>query len=334
VKRKISSLAAMFLSMALTLHLTDQVARNVQEAPPSQDSQISERCVSYLDAWSLPSGGLGALVECEPSGVRLVTCLPGHAGLSSGLKLGDRIVAIDGESTRGSNEAWAVSKLRGKIGSKVVLDVERGSGIWQRCFRVLVERQNIETEYSVYSRLRDGELVVKVMWLGPQTANQLAEHLNQISEFDVDRVVLDLTNVSSGDISSLQQCASLFLPEGTTVGYFGNVSQSGEMQKTEMKTTGHQFTDRLTAIKVGPYTAKVGEVLGRALADNLDISVQGADTAGLGTIDGRTIRSRDDARSCGLALFDSNGDAIDNNPLEPDFWTWSNLLSPVGAGFE
>lgn len=334
MKRRISSLALMFLSMALTLHLTDQVVRHSQEVPPSDNTLVAERCSPYLNVWSLPSGGLGALVECEPAGIRLVTCLPGHAGLESGLNVGDRIIAINGESTRGCNEAWAVSQLRGKIGTKVVLDVERGDGIWQRSFRAVVERKNIETEYSVYSRLRDNELVIKVHWLGPQTAEQLASHLNQLSHNNVDRLVLDLSNLSSGDINSLQESASLFLPQGTVIGHYSPLSTGSELEPTPITTEGHPFTDKLTAVKVGPYTAKVGEVFARAVADNLDVTVEGESTAGLGTIDGRTIRSRASREPKGLELFDGSGESLDANPLSPDFWSWSNLLSPVDSGLE
>ena len=332
MKRRISSLALMFLSMSLTLHLTDQVVRHSQEIPPSEHTLVAERCSPYLNVWSLPSGGLGALVECEPAGIRLVTCLPGHAGLQSGLRVGDRIIAIDGESTRGCNEAWAVSRLRGKIGTRVVLDVERGEGIWQRTFRAIVERKNIETEYSVYSRLRGNELVIKVHWLGPKTAEQLASHLNQLSTNGIDNLVLDLSNLSSGDLNSLQECASLFLPQGTVIGEYQHLQNDGE--PTKLVTQGHPFTDKLTSVKVGPYTAKVGELYARALADNLNVKVEGEATAGLGTIDGRTIRSRSSSSCSGMELFDSNGDSIDGQPLKPDFWSWSTLSAPVASGLE
>lgn len=334
MKRKISSLALMFLSMAVTLHLTDQVVRHTQEVKPTQDTLVAERCSSYLDVCSLPDGGLGALVECEPAGIRLVTCLPGHAGSKTGLNVGDRIVAIDGESTRGSNEAWAVSRLRGKIGTKVTLDVERGEGIWQRSFRTEVERKNIETEYSVYSKVEDRNLIVRVLWLGPNTAEQLANHLNQLSQPGVDGVILDLTNLSSGDLNSLQECASLFLPQGTVIGHYSTVRRCGDAEPTALTTDGHAFTDNLAAVRVGPYTAKTGELLARALVDNLDVEIEGSATAGLGTIDGRTIRSRADARPCGMELFDRNGNKIDDNPLKPAFWSWSTLRSPVPAGLE
>ena len=334
MNRKISSLALMFLSMALTLHLTDQAVRHTLETSPSANTAVAERQAGYADMWSLPKAGLGALVECEPDGIRLVSCLPGHAAAVSGLKVGDRIIAINGEAVHGCNEAWAVRQLRGKIGTKVLLDVERGEGIWQRSFRAEVERRNIDTQYSVYSRLKENELVVKVMWLDGRTAEQLAQHLSQVDIGEVDSVVLDLSNLSSGDVFALRECASLLLPVGTTVGHYNYLNVNGETSLNPLVTNGYQFTDRLTTVKVGPYTAKIGEVFARALADNLDIAVIGEDTAGLGTVDNRTIRSRAKRSVHGTELFDGHGNRIDGTPLKPDFWTWSNLLSPVAAGLE
>ena len=58
MKRKISSLALMFLSMALTLHLTDSALRHAQETPPDADTKpVAERCSDYTNIWALPSGG-------------------------------------------------------------------------------------------------------------------------------------------------------------------------------------------------------------------------------------------------------------------------------------
>lgn len=334
MKANYSSLALMFMSMALTLHLTDQAVRHSQERVPSGSALISERCSDFSVVASLPEAGLGALVECEPGGIRLVTCLPGHAAALSGLRVGDRIVAINGQSTSGCNAPWAVSQLRGKIGTTVTLDVERGEGIWQRTFRAQVERRHIETQHSVYSRVREGELTIKVLWLGPETPAQLAEHLAQVTDQEVDNLVLDLSNLNSGDIQSLKESASLFLPTGTTVGYYGHTGVEGEQQKAELVTSGYQFTDKLTEVRVGRYTAKTGEMLARALAANLDVEVTGEKTAGLGSLDGRTIRSREHADAASFELYDSHGKLIDGNPLTPGFWTWSNLLSPVGAGLE
>ena len=125
---------------------------------------------------------------------------------------------------------------------------------------------------------------------------------------------------------------SPILPEGTLIGQYGQVS--GDQELASIYTQGNQFSDQLTAVQVGPYTAKTGEVLARVLADNLDLEVQGQSTAGLGTLDQRSIRSRGERANYGVELFDAQGRRIDGNPLKPDFWSWSNLLSPVAAGLD
>lgn len=334
MKSKYSTLAVIGLSTAFTLHLTDQAARYAQESSlfvsPVASSYVSCPAAEEFTSAYLPSGGLGAMVEAEPRGARLVSLMPGHAASKAGLRLGDRIVAIDGRPTRGHDTEWMVSHLRGKIGTSVALEVERGDGIWQRTFLMQLTREGIDSSHSVYSRVRDGVLTLKVLWLDGGTAGQLAEHLAQATRGDVTSVVLDLQNVSYGDSAYVAECASLFLPQGTPVG-----SMVGEYSgSSPIFTTGFAVTDQLSAIEVGPYTARTGEMLARALNDHLDIEVRGAASAGLGTLDGRTIRSRDGSRGCTLQLLDSQGEAIDGRPLKPSFWSWSSLLSSVPSGLE
>ncbi len=334
MKSKYSTLAVIGLSTAFTLHLTDQAARCAQES----SLFVSPVASSYVgcpaaDEWSsayLPSGGLGAMVEAEPRGARLVSLMPGHAASKAGLRLGDRIVAIDGRAARGHDTEWMVSHLRGKIGTEVTLEVERGDGIWQRTFLMQLTRESIDSSHSVYSRVRDGVLTLKVLWLDSNTAGQLAEHLDQATRDDVTSVVLDLQNVSYGDSASVAECASLFLPQGTAVGYMVNDDRTS----LPILTNGFAVTDQLSAVEVGPYTARTGEMLARALTDNLHLEVRGDASAGLGTLDGRTIRSREGHRGDSLQLLDSRGHAIEGRPLKPSFWSWSNLLSSIPSGLE
>lgn len=338
MKSKFSTLAVIGLSTAFTFHLTDQAARYTQESSlfvsPAPSSYVGCPAMEGYSSAYLPSGGLGAMVEAEPRGARLVSLMPGHAASKAGLRLGDRIVAIDGRSTRGHDTEWMVSNLRGKIGTSVTLEVERGDGIWQRNFLAQVTRENIDSTHSVYSRVRDGQLTLKVLWLDSTTAQQLTEHLAQATRGDVTSVVLDLQNVSYGDSSSVAECASLFLPQGTSVGYLVSEQGSTHSASSAITTSGFAVTDQLAAIEVGPYTARTGEMLARALADNLDLEVRGKASAGLGTLDGRTIRSRDGDSGANLQLLDGKGQAIEGQPLKPGFWSWSNLLSAVPSGLE
>ena len=336
MKRKFSSIAVIALSTAFTLHLTDQAARYTQESSLFVKSAAPASVDSGFDSYGafLPNGGLGAMIEAEPRGARLVSLMPGHAASKSGLKLGDRIISVDGVSVQGLDTPTMVSRLRGKIGTTAELEVERGDGIWQRTFSLNLTRENIDSSHSVYSRVRDGELTIKVLWLDASTAQQLSSHLSQATRGDVSSVVLDLQNVSYGDATAVSECASLFLPQNTTVGYMVMDTENAKGVSSAITTSGFAVTDQLTAVEVGPYTARTGEMLARALADNLDVEVRGKQTAGLGTLDGRTIRSRQGNEGENLQLLDGQGKAIDGRSLKPSFWSWTSLLSSIPSGVE
>ena len=337
MKRKYSSMAVIFLSTAVTLHLTDQAARHVQESSllvkPAAQIACPGLAQADLSAY-LPSGGLGAMVEAEPRGGRLVSLMPGHAAEKAGLELGDRIVSIDGVSARGQDTTWLVSHLRGKIGTTVSLEVERGDGIWQRSFVLNLERQSIDSGHSVYSRVRDGELTLKVLWIDGSTVGQLSEHLAQATRGDVRSVVLDLQNVSYGSVSDMADCASLFVPQGSNLGRVVNSYGTVKAVSSDIVTTGHPMTDQLTAIEVGPYTARAGEMLAKGLAENVNVEVRGSQSAGLGILDGRTIRSRESRSIDRVELLDSQGRSLEGRPLKPDFWTVSNLMGSIPSGLE
>lgn len=339
MKIKISSLTLSILSVALITHGADQMLRYAQESPTLPvANQATTRTVadcSYYQQHAIATrGGLGAIVEAEPRGVRIVSLLPGHAGEDAGLRLGDRIVRIDGESAVGRSDRWAITRLRGKIGTTTLLEVERGEGLWQRTFAVQVQRQNIETRYSVYSRLRDGELTVKVLWVDGQTSEQLGRHLAQISQGEVDKVVLDLQNLSYGNLQDVVDSVALFLPEPTVVGYLASPDGGDRGNRAELVANLPAMTDKLEAVVVGPYTARGGELFARALADNLKVEVRGKQTAGLGTMDRRTIRSRNGLDGVGtFELLDAKGKPIEGRPLKPSFTSWSSLLSPIPTGF-
>lgn len=327
----------MFLSMALTLHLTDSVARHVQESPLTTSTCPVQGVESYSFSTfeALPDSGLGAIIEAEPRGIRLVSLLPGHAASNSGLQVGDRIIQVNDLHALGRDGQWAVRNLRGKIGSQVTLVVERGQGLLQKTFQTTIERASLDTHHSVYSKIENDELVIRVLWLSATTSEQLAEHLNRAEQDEFSGVRLDLTNLSSGDVNSLVECASLFLPEGTLLGHQSN--DPGFRVGSERHgifTHSFAITDRLKTVEVGPYTAGVAELWARALAENLDVEIVGEPTAGLGTAYGRSVKSRSDLPGNAYQLFDAQGDALEGNPLKPSFWSWSSLLSPVSCGLE
>jgi len=70
-------------------------------------------------------GGIGARIDVRNGWVTVVSTLPETPAERAGLRTGDRIVAVEGESTRGWSVDRAVSTLRGEVGTQVAVGVSR-----------------------------------------------------------------------------------------------------------------------------------------------------------------------------------------------------------------
>ena len=88
-------------------------------------------------------GGLGIEVTMESGVVKIVSPLDDTPAYKAGLKPGDYIINIDGESVVGMTLNDAVDKMRGKIGSKVKLTIRR---LNQKPFEVTIKREEIKIQ--------------------------------------------------------------------------------------------------------------------------------------------------------------------------------------------
>lgn len=70
-------------------------------------------------------GGIGAVLTQKPDGIALQSVSPGNPAALAGLRAGDRIVSIDGDSTEGMSIVDALQRLRGRPGTTVGLSVQR-----------------------------------------------------------------------------------------------------------------------------------------------------------------------------------------------------------------
>ena len=119
---------------------------------------------SYLDADSFnymseqtkgKFGGIGIEVTLEEGLVKIVSPIDDTPADKVGLKAGDYITHIDGETVVGLSLNEAVSKLRGKVGTKVKLSIRR---INSKPLEFTVKRQEIKIQ-SVKSEIKDDSIV-------------------------------------------------------------------------------------------------------------------------------------------------------------------------------
>ena len=176
---------------------------------------------SYLDVEQAKLAEKGAPGNAASPGLeitrqyylRVVAAREGSPAAKAGLRPGDYIRAIGGQSTRDISVFEGQHLLRGAPGSTVKLTVLRGNAAEPREVEVAREAPS---PLPVKGRVaRPGVGVVRIAEFSKQTAAQAKSEIASLAKAGATRVVLDLRGASSGDIELGLDVARLFVPSGT-----------------------------------------------------------------------------------------------------------------------
>ena len=189
---------------------------------------------SYLDAKSFGEmqvqtrgefGGLGIEVTMENGLVKVVSPIDDTPAHRAGIQPGDLISHIDGEPVVGLNLSEAVKKMRGKVGTDILLTVRRQE---QEPFDVTITRAIIKIS-SVRSRLEGKIGYVRVTQFNEQAQDGIESALSKFREElgdEPEGLILDLRNNPGGLLDQAVSVSDLFLERGEIVSTRGR-NQSG-----------------------------------------------------------------------------------------------------------
>lgn len=231
--------------------------------------------------------GIGAQVRMEDGWVTIVSPLENSPALQAGLQPGDRIVAIDGESTMGSGLQETIDRLSGQSGQSVTLTVERDA---QR-LDVLVTRRAIVTRtVAGFTRVGDGwdymidpdnrVAYIRISQFGADTVGELGRALDTVVKQGVRGIVLDLRFDPGGLLTAAVGVADYFLDEGLIVTARG---RSAPDQTHYAKAEG-TIADIPLAVLLNRRSASASEVVAGALVDHGRAIVVGTRSFGKGSV--------------------------------------------------
>jgi len=215
-------------------------------------------------------GGLGIVISVRDAKLTIMTPLDGTPATRAGLKSLDVITRIGDVSTVSMPIEEAVVKLRGPVGSKVTIWVQRKT--WPEARKFILTRETIKIE-SVESRLLDDRVgYVKIKNFQQNTGRDLDEHLEKLAKEakgGLKGVVLDLRNNPGGLLEQAIRVSDKFLTSGdivTTVGY-GN-----KLRDPKRAQWSGTDVDLPLAVLVNNGSASASEIVAGALK-NLDRAV-------------------------------------------------------------
>lgn len=204
--------------------------------------------------------GVGMEITIRNGWITVVTPLPGTPAEAAGIRPGDVILEVDGESTEGWTLEQASSRIRGPEGTPVTLKVRHPDG---KVETLTIVRARIKVE-AVRSQYFAEEKVgyVRVLRFDQETPVLVGRALFSFPLDELRGVILDLRNNPGGLLSSAVEVASFFIDRGPIVRTRG--PSFGERL---YNSRGNSFPNLPLAVLVNEGTASGAEIVAGAIQD-------------------------------------------------------------------
>jgi len=207
----------------------------------------------------------------------IIAPIPDSPAAKAGIKAGDIILEIDGESTSEISLVEAVLYIRGPKGTPVRLlilhqgETEPGD--------IEIVRDEIEVP-SVHFEMKGDIAYINITYFSERTNEELSPVLESMTEEAATGIILDLRSNPGGLLQTVVGVASRFLEEGIVVDVVDN---QGEHTTSAAKPKG-ATTDLPLVVLVDSYSASGSEVLAGALQDHTRAPIAGTKTYGKGSV--------------------------------------------------
>lgn len=233
-------------------------------------------------------GGIGIQIGVKDGMLTVIAPIDDTPAFKVGIKAGDKIVKIDGESTKDMGLHDAVTKMRGQKGTSVVITIIREG--WKEPKDFTIVRDIIKIK-SVKSKVMEDKIgYVKINQFQERTASDLQDALSSLSKEGITALVLDLRNNPGGLLNSAVDVSSQFLPaDKVVVSIKGRNGEKTEYRTEEIKTTEPAskqsiFNTIPMIVLVNEGSASASEIVAGALKDWSRAVVLGTQTFGKGSV--------------------------------------------------
>ena len=224
-------------------------------------------------------GGLGIQIGIKDNILTIIAPIEDTPAFKAGAKAGDKIIKIDGESTKDITVEDAVTKLRGPKGTSVTITIIR-EGL-EKPLDIKIVRDIIKL-VSVKHKIIDETIgYIKLTQFQEKTAADLRDALEEIEKKKVNALILDLRNNPGGLLNGAVDVSSLFLEPEKLVVYIKG--RSGD--KTEFKTArGNRHFNYPMVVLVNQGSASASEIVAGAMQDWKQAVIIGTQTFGKGSV--------------------------------------------------
>lgn len=210
-------------------------------------------------------GGIGSTIQETPRGVIIADPYEGSPALAAGLRPGDLIVMIDGDSVAGWRSSKVSEHLKGQSGSTVKVLVNRPyTEDSMKMFEI--RRAKIQIPSVPYNgMLKDGIGYIALNTFSEKSYPEVRTATERLIKEGARGIVLDLRGNGGGLVESAVQILGIFLPKGTTV---LNTRGKGVLNEKIYKTSVSPVDTKIPlAVLIDGASASASEIVSGALQD-------------------------------------------------------------------
>jgi carboxyl-terminal processing protease len=274
-------------------------------------------------------GGLGIEVTQEDGFIKVISPMDGTPAAKAGIQAGDFITNVNGEAVSGLLLDEAVAKMRGPIGSEIIVTIVRQGT--PEPFDVSIIRDTIKL-VAVKGRVVDKTVVLRITTFNDQTTSglktELAKGIEELGGIDnLEGVVLDLRNNPGGLLNEAITASDAFLDKGEIVSTRGRAPGSGERYNAE---PGDLINGKPIVLLINGGSASASEIMAGALQDHRRAIVVGTKSFGKGSVQTLIPLRGDGAMRLTTArYYTPSGRSIQALGISPDIVVQQPEVKPV-----
>lgn len=227
-------------------------------------------------------GGLGIEITMENGVVKVVSPIDDTPASRAGMQSGDLIVEIDGTQVMGLSLNEAVDKMRGRVGSEVVLTIVRPGA--SEPLKIKLIRDTIQIR-SVKSRIENGNVgYIRMSAFNSQTYPGLKKAFSDLEKEAGGKLigyVLDLRNNPGGLLDQAIMVSDAFLDKGEIVSTRG---RNPEDMRRDLASSGDLAKGLPVVVLINGGSASASEIVAGALQDHKRAILMGTQSFGKGSV--------------------------------------------------
>lgn len=255
--------------------------------------------------------GIGVVFGKKDHQYQIMSVLEDNPGAKAGIKEGDVIVGINGESTAKMSMDAVANNIRGPVDTEVVIELKDKKGGLRK---VTVVRKEIKTP-SVGSKMLDNSKVgyIRISNFSETTGVDFKHKLEELEAKGMQALVLDLRSNPGGLLNTGVEVAQFLVPKGPIVSV---VDKQGKKHTEYSELEKVKFP---LAVLVNGGTASAAEIVSGAVKDTKAGRLFGEKTYGKGCVQHVYRLSKDEAVKITVAdYYTPSGASIHKKGIEPD----------------